>query len=68
VAESPWYVQAIEQPTHSLEAIEQSIVMAALRAHEGSLVKTARHLGLSRAQIVYRMNKWGINPDLLVSN
>jgi transcriptional regulator with GAF, ATPase, and Fis domain/predicted hydrocarbon binding protein len=68
VAESPWYVQAIEQPTHSLEAIEQSIVMAALRAHEGSLVKTARHLGLSRAQIVYRMNKWGINPDLLVSD
>jgi two-component system response regulator HydG len=63
--DSPWYVKAIEQPTHSLEAIEQSVVMAALRAHNGSLVKAARHLGLTRAQIVYRMNKWGIDPDLL---
>jgi two-component system response regulator HydG len=67
VVESPWYVKAIEQPTHSLEAIEQSVVMAALRAHNGNLVKAARHLGLTRAQIVYRMNKWGINPDLLAS-
>jgi two-component system response regulator HydG len=64
---TPWFVQAIEQPTHSLEAIEQSVVMAALRAHNGSLVKAARHLGLTRAQVVYRMNKWGVDPNMLAS-
>ena len=67
VAEAPWFVQAIEQPTHSLEAIEQSVVMAALRAHNGSIVKAALHLGLTRAQIVYRINKWGVDPNLLAT-
>lgn len=65
--ETPWFVQAIEQPTHSLEAIEQSVVMAALRVHNGSLVKAARHLGLTRAQVVYRLNKWGVEPNMVAS-
>jgi two-component system, NtrC family, response regulator HydG len=59
-----WVDLAIEQPNHSLQEIEQAVVMAALRACDGNVLKTARHLGITRAQIDYRLKKWGIDPDL----
>lgn len=60
-----WFEQAIEQPNHTLEGIEQAVVMAALRAVDGNLLKAAQHLGLTRAQIDYRIKKWGVDPRLL---
>jgi two-component system, NtrC family, response regulator HydG len=59
-----WVDLAIEQPNHSLPEIEQTVVMAVLRAFDGNVLKTARHLGITRAQIDYRLKKWGIDPDL----
>lgn len=64
---NPWFEMAIEQPNHSLEGIEQAVVMATLRAFDGSLVKAAQHLGVTRAQIDYRIKKWGVDPRLLGS-
>ena len=63
----PWFETAIEQPNHSLEGIEQAVVMATLRAFDGSLIKAAQHLGVTRAQIDYRIKKWGVDPRLLGS-
>lgn len=64
---NPWFEAAIEQPNHSLEGIEQAVVMATLRAFDGSLIKAAQHLGVTRAQIDYRIKKWGVDPRLLGS-
>jgi len=64
----PWFEAAIEQPNHTLEEIEQAVVLAALKAFSGNLMKAAQHLGLTRAQIDYRIKKWGVDPRLLGSN
>lgn len=60
-----WFELAIQQPSHSLEEIEQAVVMAALRTFDGNLLKAAQHLGVTRAQIDYRIKKWGVDPRLL---
>lgn len=60
-----WFEVAIHQPRHSLEEIEQAVVLAALRTFDGSLIKAAQHLGVTRAQIDYRIKKWGVDPRLL---
>ena len=65
---APWFEAAIEQPNHTLEEIEQAVVLAALQAFSGNLIKAAQHLGLTRAQIDYRIKKWGVDPRLLGSN
>lgn len=64
-ATAKWFEMAIHQPSHSLEDIEQAVVMAALRTFDGSLIKAAQHLGVTRAQIDYRIKKWGVDPRLL---
>jgi transcriptional regulator with GAF, ATPase, and Fis domain len=64
-APEPWYESALAQSNHSLEDIEQAVVLAALRNSDGNLSKAALHLGVTRAQIDYRIKKWGIDPRLL---
>jgi len=63
-----WFEAAIQQPGHSLEQIEQAVVMATLRVYDGNLIKAAQHLGVTRAQIDYRIKKWGVDPRLLASS
>jgi DNA-binding NtrC family response regulator len=64
---APWYEAALAESNHSLEDIEQAVVLAALRRAGGNLGKAALHLGVTRAQIDYRIKKWGIDPRLLAS-
>jgi two-component system response regulator HydG len=59
-----WATTALQQSVHTLEGIEQTIVVAALKACERHVIKTAQYLGLSRAQIDYRLKKWKLDPRL----
>ncbi len=47
----------------SLEEAELAMVKAALKESHGNLSKAARHLGISRAKLAYRMQKYGISAD-----
>jgi two-component system response regulator HydG len=66
-AQTPWVRAAIEQPEHSLESIERAVVLATLRTYDGNLAKAAQHLDLTRAQIDYRVKKWGVDPRMLAA-
>ncbi len=46
-----------------LEEAEQSVVKAALKESHGNLSKAARKLGISRAKLAYRMQKYGVKSD-----
>ncbi|MCL4772351.1 MAG: sigma 54-interacting transcriptional regulator [Burkholderiaceae bacterium] len=45
-----------------LSGLERKLVMAALREAGGDVRMAARKLGLTRAQIDYRLKKWGETP------
>ncbi len=47
----------------SLEEAELAMVKAALKESHGNLSKAARQLGISRAKLAYRMQKYGISAD-----
>ena len=47
----------------SLEEAELAMVKAALKETHGNLSKAARQLGISRAKLAYRMQKYGIAAD-----
>ena len=47
----------------SLEEAELAMVKAALKETHGNLSKAARHLGISRAKLAYRLQKYGIATD-----
>lgn len=48
------------QPAHSLAAQERAAVLAAMAAAEGNLSAAARALGLSRAALYRRLEKYGL--------
>ena len=47
----------------SLEEAELAMVKAALKDSHGNLSKAARQLGISRAKLAYRMQKYGISAE-----
>lgn len=47
----------------SLEEAELAMVKAALKEAHGNLSKAARQLGISRAKLAYRLQKYGIATD-----
>ena len=47
----------------SLEEAELAMVRAALKESHGNLSKAARKLGISRAKLAYRMQKYGISAE-----
>ncbi len=47
----------------SLEETELAMVRAALKESHGNLSKAARKLGITRAKLAYRMQKYGISAD-----
>lgn len=56
-----WVKQALAQPGQTLHDIDQAIVLAALKDSGGHIGKAADRLGITRAQIDYRLKKWGID-------
>jgi transcriptional regulator with GAF, ATPase, and Fis domain len=46
-----------------LEALEQSLILKALRKAEGNVTRAARLLGLTRRTLQYRLEKLGTAPD-----
>ncbi len=55
-----WAQRALQECDASgLPGLERRLVMTALREAGGDLQKTARKLGLTRAQVDYRLKKWG---------
>jgi transcriptional regulator with GAF, ATPase, and Fis domain len=63
-----WADLAVQQTTHTLQEIEQAVVIATLRTCNGNVIKTAKHLGITRAQIDYRLKKWAIEPRHFTSS
>lgn len=56
-----WTQQALEQAdADGLVGLERQLVLAALAAADGNTAIAARKLGLTRAQIDYRLKKWGV--------
>lgn len=47
----------------SLEEAELAMVKAALKESHGNLSKAARQLGISRAKLAYRMQKYGLGTE-----
>ncbi len=67
-------IEASEEPTDlpilpaskiiaSLEEAELAMVRTALKESHGNLSKAARKLGITRAKLAYRMQKYGISAD-----
>ncbi|MDR0729699.1 MAG: sigma-54 dependent transcriptional regulator [Prevotellaceae bacterium] len=46
--------------THNLEALERTAIMQAMEQHAGNISKAARALGLTRAALYRRLEKYGI--------
>jgi two-component system NtrC family response regulator len=44
----------------SLEAVERELVVRALKRHNGNQTKAAEYLDISRKQLIYRMEKFGL--------
>lgn len=57
-------VQAEETET-GLSGLERNAIERALAKHGGNVSRTAEELGLSRGALYRRLEKYGINPDLL---
>jgi DNA-binding NtrC family response regulator len=62
---TPRGVTDIEIPESGidLEALEQSLILKALRKAEGNVTRAARLLGLTRRTLQYRLEKLGTAPD-----
>jgi DNA-binding NtrC family response regulator len=58
---SPGEEQSLpEVGSMSLEAMEKAMILRALKYHEGHITRTAESLGLTRAALYRRMEKYGI--------
>ena len=57
VQQAPDLIQTLPE---ALEALERSLVVAALRAEKGVQARAARRLGVSRSNLNYRIQKLGI--------
>jgi two-component system NtrC family response regulator len=49
----------------SLEAFEKQVILQALKQCGGNQTLTARHLGISRRTLAYRLEKYGVQGDAL---
>lgn len=45
---------------HTLEELEQTAIQQALKKHQGNVSKTAKELGVTRASLYRRMEKYGL--------
>jgi DNA-binding NtrC family response regulator len=61
--ESPRIVPA--ENNLSLEEMEKRLIMRALKQCGGNQTQAARHLGLSRRTLAYRLEKYGIYGEQL---
>jgi two-component system response regulator HydG len=52
-----WAMQLVQTPTVSLGDVENEMVRAAVKQTDGNLVKAAALLGITRAQLDYRVKK-----------
>jgi two-component system, NtrC family, response regulator HydG len=52
-----WATQVIERQDASLDDIEKALMQAALESAQGNISKAATLLGISRAQLDYRVKK-----------
>jgi len=53
---------AVGHPGQTLEQAEASLMAAALQRTAGNAAATARHLGITRATLIYRARRYGIPP------
>jgi two-component system NtrC family response regulator len=51
--------------TTSLEAMEREMILQALKQFRGNQTRAARHLGISRRTMAYRLEKYGVYGDKL---
>ncbi|HEY4044918.1 MAG TPA: sigma 54-interacting transcriptional regulator [Rhodopila sp.] len=49
-------------PTRPLEQIERDLCRSTLENCDGNIAMAARHLGLTRPTLEYRLRKWGVIP------
>ncbi len=65
VSDSPFTVQLpVEgQPGEMLEHAEKEAILATLLVTNGRVVMAARKLGVSRATLYRKLNKFGIDPQ-----
>lgn len=54
---SAWATQAIQRQDATLDEIEKALMQAALDSAKGNISKAATLLGISRAQLDYRVKK-----------
>ena len=56
---SAWATQVIQRQDATLDDIEKALMRAALESAQGNISKAATLLGISRAQLDYRVKKFG---------
>jgi DNA-binding NtrC family response regulator len=47
----------------TLDEMEKAMIAQSLRHYEGNLTRVAEALGLSRAALYRRLEKYGLDPD-----
>lgn len=52
--------QSAQLPTGSLEEIEKQAILAAIKKHNGSMIRAARELSITRQTIYNKMKKYGL--------
>jgi two-component system, NtrC family, response regulator HydG len=55
---SAWATQVIQKQDATLEDVEKALMRAALASAQGNISKAATLLGISRAQLDYRVKKF----------
>lgn len=60
-AEDAWVDSALAAKGSSLESVERAVFVGALKATRGNILATGKKLGITRAQVDYRLAKWGLN-------
>lgn len=50
----------IQQDDFNLKAIEKNIILKAMKKHQGNVSQAAHELGLTRASLYRRMQKYGL--------
>lgn len=59
-----WAHQALNDGSvRTLEAMERKLVLTALQGAEGRIDVAAHRLGVTRAQVEYRLKKWGFTSE-----
>lgn len=52
--------QSLQLPTGSLEEIEKQAILAAIKKHNGNMIRAARELSITRQTIYNKMKKYGL--------